>query len=107
MSVAVKFWPRVDQHVLGEADSAQTSLGALHPPDGSFVAARHNDHQVNIAVFSGRAPGVGAEQPDSLRLKFGFQPFNRFFQKSGLNGLHGADSSIIAAALKAGLLTEC
>ncbi len=80
MPVAVKFWPGVDQHVLGEGDSAQASLGALHPADGPFVAARHNHHQVHIAVFSRPAPGVGAEQPDLLRLKFGFQPFNRFFQ---------------------------
>jgi len=103
MPVAVKFWPGIDQHILGEADSAQASLGALHPADWAFVAARHNHHQVNIAVFSGCAPGVGAEQPNLLRLKFRFQPFNRFFQKSGLNGLHAAQTSIIAADLKAGV----
>src|SRR5450759_416663 len=70
MPVAVKFRAGVDQHVFGEADAAQTSLRALHPADGSFVAGRHNDHQVNVAVFIGRAPGVRTEQPDLFRLKF-------------------------------------
>jgi len=101
MPVAVKFRPGVDQHVFGEADSAQTSLSALHPADGAFVAGRHNDHQVHIAVFGGRAPGVRAEQPDLLRLKFRFQSFNRFFQKAGLNCIHDAKTNSMAVDLKA------
>ena len=98
--IAVKFRPGVDQHVFGETDSTQTSLSALHPTDGAFIAGGHNDHQVHIAVFSGRAPSVRAEQPDLLRLKFRFQSFNRFFQKAGLNCLHGVKTSIMATALK-------
>jgi len=70
MPVAVKFRPGVDQHVLGEADAPQTALSALHPADGSFVAGGHNDHQVNVAVFIGRTPGVRTEQPDLFGLKF-------------------------------------
>ena len=72
MPVAVKFRPGIYQHVFGEADAAQTSLGALHPADGAFVAGRHNDHQIHVAVFGRRAPGVRAEQPDLLRLKSAF-----------------------------------
>ena len=106
MPVTVKFRPGVDQHVFGEADSAQTSLSALHPADGAFVAGGHNDHQLYIAVFGGRAPSVRAEQPDLLRLKFKFQSFNRFLQKAGLNCLHGIKTSIMAAALKAQVCTN-
>ena len=100
MPVAVKFRPGVDQHIFGEADAAQTAVRALHPADGAFVAGRHNDHQVHIAVFRGRAPCVRAEQPDLLRLKFRFQSFDRFFQKGGLNCLHALKTSIVAATWK-------
>ena len=100
MPVAVKFRPGIDQHIFGEADAAQTSLRALHAADGAFVAGWHNDHQVHIAVFRGRAPSVRAEQPDLFRLKFRFQSFDRFFQKAGLNCLHGLKTSIALAALK-------
>lgn len=88
MPVAVKFGPGVDQDILGETDAAQTSLSALHPPNGAFVAGRHDDHQIHIAIFVGCAPSVRTEKPDLLRLKFGFQSFDRFFQKLRLNGLH-------------------
>src|SRR5580700_2410054 len=66
MPVAVKFRPGVDQHVFGETDSAQASLSALHAANGAFIAERHNDHQVHIAVLARRAPGVRAEKPDLL-----------------------------------------
>jgi len=109
MPVAVKFGPGVDQHIFGEADAAQASLSALHAADGAFVAGRHNDHQVHIAVFGGRAPSVRAEEPDLLRLKFRFQSFNRFIQNVRLNCLHGVKISTIAVDLKAGFIqtTPC
>ena len=40
-------------------------------------AVAHDDKQINVAVFMGIAPGVGAEEINLLRLKLGFQPFNR------------------------------
>ena len=104
MPVAVKFRPRIDQHIFGEADAAQTSLSSLHPADGALVAGGHDDHQVHIAVFGGRAPSVRAEKPDLLRLKFRFQSFDRFFQKSWLNCLHGLKISTRAVDLKAGFV---
>jgi len=85
MPVAVKFRPGVDQHVFGETDSAQASLSALHAANGAFIAERHNDHQVHIAVLARRAPGVRAEKPDLLGLKFRFQSLDRLFQKARLN----------------------
>ena len=102
MPVAVKFGPGVDQHIFGEADAAQTSLSALHPADGALVAGGYNDHQVHVAVLSGRAPSVRAGEPDLLRLKFGFQSFDRVFQKPRLNGLHDVKISTMAVDLKAG-----
>ena len=103
MPVTVKFRPGVNQHVLGKADAAQTSLSALHPADGAFVAGSNYDHQIHIAVFGGRAPRVRTEQPDLLRLKFGFQSFNRFFQKGGLNCLHRIENNMGTPGWKARL----
>jgi hypothetical protein len=104
MPIAVKFRPGIDQHIFGETDAAQASLSALHPADGAFVAGGHNDHQVHIAVFGGGAPRVRAEKPDLLRLKFGFQSFDRFFQKARLNGLHAVKITTLAADLKAAFI---
>ena len=100
MFVTVHFPPRSHQHIGGKGQPAQTFLGALVTPDAPLVAGGHNDHQIHIAVFGGRAPGVRAEKPDLLRLKFGSLSFNRFFLKVGLNCLHAIKTSIKAAALK-------
>jgi hypothetical protein len=104
MPIAVKFRPGVDQDIFGETDAAQTSLSALHPADGAFIAGGHDDHQIHVAVFGGGAPRVGAEEPDLLRLKLGFQSFDRFFQKARLNGLHNEKISTLAVDLKAGFI---
>lgn len=52
-------------------------------------AVAHDDEQINVAVFMRIAPGVGAKEINLLRLKLGFQPFNRMLQKAGRNCLHG------------------
>lgn len=36
-------------------------------PAAPFVRQRHDDEQVHIGVFVGRAVGVGAEQDNALR----------------------------------------
>ncbi len=64
---------------------------------GDFLAY----HEVNVAIFIGCAAGVRAEQINLFRLKFGFQPFNGFVQKVGLNCLHGTETNIMTADLKA------
>ena len=103
MPVAVKFGPGVDQHVFGKTNSAQASLGALHSADRAFIAGGHDDHQVHIAVFGGRAPSVRAEEPDLFGLKFRFQSFDRLFQKATLNCLHAAKTSTLAPYWEAGI----
>jgi len=100
MPVAVKFRPGVDQHIFGKADSAQTSLSALHPANRTFIAGRNNDHQIHVTVFGRRAPRMRAEQPYLLGLKLGFQPFDSLLQKTWLDCLHGVKSNILAAKLK-------
>src|SRR2546427_697295 len=99
--VAVHFAPRPHQHIGGHGQPAQAFLGALVAANRALVAARHNDHEVNVTVFSGRAPGVRAEQINFFRLKFVFQPFNGFVQKVRLNCLHGVKTSISVATSKA------
>lgn len=74
-------------------------MSALHSPDRRFLTVRHNNHQVHVAVFGGRAPGVRAKKINFLWLKFFLQPFNGFVQKDGLNCFHGL--KIIMAARKA------
>lgn len=101
MFVAVHFAPRPHLHVGGHGQPAQTFLGALVASNRALVAARNNDHDVNVAVFIGCAPGVRAKEIDFFRLKFGFQPFNGFVQKVGLNCLHVIETDIMLAVLKA------
>ena len=99
--VTVDFPPRAHQYVSGYGDAAQTFLGALVASNRALVAARHDDHEVNVAVFIGRAPGVRAEQINLFGLKLGLQTFNDIFQKAGLNCFHGVKASMSAATLKA------
>src|SRR3989442_14943987 len=60
--VAVHFSPRSHQHVGGHGQSAQATLRTLVALDWSLVALRQNHHQVHVAIFIGRAPGVRAKQ---------------------------------------------
>ncbi len=101
MFVAVHFSARSHQHVSGHGQPAQAFLGALVASNRALVAARHDDHEVNVAVFIGGAPGVRAEKLNFIGLKLGFQPFKGIFQEAGLNCFHGVKISLAAAALKA------
>ncbi len=103
--VAIHLGARGHEHILGETDAPQATMGALHPLDGAFRALGHDDHEVHIAVVRGRAPSVRAEQPDLFRLKFRFKSFDRFLQKAGLNCLHGMETSVMATDLKARVWT--
>lgn len=98
--VAVDFAPRPHHHISRNGEPSETFLGALGALNGSFVAARHNDHEVNVAVFSGRAPSVRTEEINFLRLKLDFQPFKSVVQKVRRNCFHGLKATIMAAALK-------
>ena len=71
---------RGHEHVFRETDSSQAKVGALRPLDGRLCALGYDDHKVHIAVLSRRTPGVRAEQPNLLRLKFGLKPFDSGFQ---------------------------
>src|SRR3989442_10601773 len=101
--VAVHFAARSHQHVGGHGQPAQTFLGALVASNRALVTARHNDHEVNVAVFIGRAPGVRAEEINRFGLKLGLQTFNDIFQKAGLNCFRGVKASMSATALKTGV----
>jgi len=88
MPVAVGLGAGLDEDVFAHVHIPEAMMRTLHSFDGTFGAFWHNDHEINVTVFMGRAPGVRAEEIDFLRLKFLFQPFNRFVQKAGLNRLH-------------------
>src|SRR5665213_1404829 len=91
MLVAINLGASRHKHVFGKTHSTQTMVGALHPLDVAFFAGGNNDHQIYITVIRRRAPRVRAEQINFLRLKFGFQPFHRCFQKSWRNYFHGTN----------------
>ena len=65
---------RPHEHVGGNEQPSQATLGALVSANGALVAVGHDDHEVNVAVAIGRAPGVRTKQPDLFRLKFRDQP---------------------------------
>jgi len=79
---AIHFAARPNQHVGRNGQPTQTTLRALVAPDGPLVALRQNHHQVHVAIFIGRAPGMRAKQINFLRLKLSFQPLNGFFQQT-------------------------
>src|SRR5947209_9343032 len=70
---AVDLVPRPHEHVRGNEQPSKATLGALVAANRALVAARHDDHQINVAVLTGGAPGVRAEQINFLRLKFRHQ----------------------------------
>ena len=70
MFVAVNLGARGDNHILRHPQSAQTTVRALRAADGLLIAVGNDNEQINVAVVMRRAPGVRAEQPDLLRLKF-------------------------------------
>src|SRR5208282_1061314 len=71
--VTIKFLPRLHKHVLAHAKSPQTTMRPLHPANGPIPALRDDHHEVHVAVFMRRAPGVRTKQINLLRLKFSFQ----------------------------------
>ena len=89
MLVAIHFAPRPHQHVGGHGQPAEAFLGALVASNRALVALWQNHHQVHIAVLGGRAPGVRAEQPDLLRLKFRHQPLCGCLEQIGVERFHG------------------
>jgi len=72
MFVAVNLGAGWHKHVFGESHSSQAAVGALHPPDCLLAALPDYHHQIHVAVIGWRAPSMGTEQIDFLRLKFGF-----------------------------------
>ena len=89
MSIPVELGASLNEHVFAHVQIAEAMVRPLHPLDGPFGAARHDDHEIDVAVVGRRAPGVRTEQINFLRLKFYFQPFNGIFQKAGPNYFHG------------------
>jgi hypothetical protein len=87
--VAVHLGARGHQHVFGEADASQAVVGALHSFDRSFIALRHDHHQVHVAVIGRRAPGVRAEKPDLFGLKFRHEPLCGRLKQSVVERFHG------------------
>lgn len=63
-------------------------MRALRAPDGCFVAVRHDDEQVNIAVIVWIAPGVRTVKPDLLRLEFGDESSRGCFEQSLVKRFH-------------------
>jgi hypothetical protein len=87
--VTVHLGARGNEDVLCETNPAQTAMSALHSLDAAFFAGRHNDHQVNVAIFSGRTPSMRTEQPDLFRLKFRHQPLSGFLNETVVERSHG------------------
>jgi hypothetical protein len=98
---SVDFAASSHQHIGRDRQTSKATLRALVSPNGTLVAALNNDHEVNVAVFIGRAPRVRSEKINLFRLKLGFQPLKGFFQKSGLICLHGVKINIVPADFKA------
>src|SRR5438128_2572009 len=89
MFVTVHLCARRNEHVLRKTDPAQTAMSALHSLDAAFVAGRHNDHQVNVAVFGRRTPSVRAKKPDLFGLKFRYESLRGCFKQVLVQRFHG------------------
>ena len=74
------------------AEPATYAAHPLHAPDRPLVAARHDHHQIHVAVFVGCAPGVGTKKPDFLRLKLLSETPGRFFELMRADGFHAAEA---------------
>ena len=64
-------------------------MRALRAVNGGFVAVRHDNQKINIAVVMRIAPRVRAEQPDLIRLKFRHQPLRRRLKQTVVERFHG------------------
>ena len=89
MFVPVNLGARGNDHVLWHPQAAQTSMRPLRAADGRFIALAYDDHEVHVAVFGGRAPGVRTEQPDLLWLKFCDEPLRGRRQQIVVERFHG------------------
>ncbi len=88
MFVTINLGAGRDQNILGETNPAQTTMGALHSLNVTFLALRYDYHQIHITIVIGSTPGVGTEEPDLFRLKFRHKPLSGSFQQTFIQRLH-------------------
>jgi len=69
--------------------SGKAALGALVAANGALVALRHDDHQIHVAVLTGLASGVRAEQINFLRPKFRHQSLRGSLEQIFEGHFHG------------------
>jgi hypothetical protein len=65
---------RFHNHVKRRRHSAQTAVGPPRAPSRSNITGRNDHKQIDIAILRRRAPGVGAEEDDPIRIEFVGQP---------------------------------
>ena len=87
---AIHFRPRFHPHVLGHSQLTKTTMRPLGGVDGGFVAVRHDDQQVNVAVVMRSAPRVRAEKPDLVGFKFRDESLRRRRKQTVAERFHGA-----------------
>ena len=86
--VAIDLGAGGDDYILGHTQAAQATMRPLRAADGRFMAFADDDHQIDIAIVSRRAPGVRAEEPDLFGLKFGDQSLRGGFEQIGVERFH-------------------
>lgn len=64
-------------------------MGALGAANRCFVAVRHDDKEINIAIVMRIAPCVRPEQPDLIRLKFRHEPLRCRLKQGVVERFHG------------------
>ena len=74
MPEAVKLSSGRHHDVGGQREIKNTHLCPLSTSQWRFIAGRHHHSEIQIAVRRRLAPGVGAEEPDLLRVKLGDEP---------------------------------
>lgn len=100
--VTIHLGARGNEHVFGKTNPTQAAVSASHPLDAAFVATRHDDHQIHIAVFARRAPGVRAEHPDLFGLKFRHEPLRGCLKQIVVKGFHDANITKFRPRCKSG-----
>ena len=94
---AVEFLARLDENVFRDAETAQAPVRPSHALNGWLVAFRHDDEKVQVAAFIRSSPGVGAEEPDALRMEFVRQPMGNFVQQTLVDYSHGMQGNMTSA----------
>lgn len=86
------FGAGLDDNVAGHAEAEQGAVGGLCPLVGRQIGVSDDHEQVEIAVRAGRAPSVGAEQDDPLRVQSLHQALAGFLYGGGdVHGWGGED----------------